>query len=655
MTRISTNLTRTTSMQVSDQLLSALRKTQRDMAKAEQAIATGREVTKPSDAPDKIAAILLLQTRLEARGQEEKNVEHGAGVLDNVDSALADVGEILLEAKAIASSQIGVGSDATTRANQAIVIDAHIASLIDIANRQHQDLSLFGGGSSLGRDAQVFQSFLGGVRYVGASTNIQGDFGLGSPLDFNSNGAEAFGALSTRVVSQADLDPQLTAATPLKDLTGVLEEGIRKGSLVVTVDGTRVVVDLNSADTAGDVVTRINSAIAGIDAAAGALALGGDGFDLTAAAGHTIAIADSGNGRVAADLGIVASASGGTVAGADVNVKLSERTTLASLGKTIDFASGLLITNGSSSKVADFSAAVTVQDMMNIVADLRIGVRLTLNENGSAMNLVSEVSGIELSIGENGGTTAQDLGLRSFAPETSLADLRFGLGIEPVAGQDEFAIQLHNGTTFSVDLDSAHTIGDVLAAISAAASAAGLTVGNPGDAGTDFNLGLAATGNGFRFEDGTAGGGDFRVTQLGTSLVATQLGIYTNAGAGGVIAGGDVAKVKTDSVFTHLIALRDALRRNDSSGITLAGEGLERSIDQVTQARADVGVKARRLEQQQERLQEMQIAEKSTLSTLQDADLAEVITRLTQLQQQLKASLQSGLTNMQLTLLDFLR
>ena len=39
----------------------------------------------------------------------------------------------------------------------------------------------------------------------------------------------------------------------------------------------------------------------------------------------------------------------------------------------------------------------------------------------------------------------------------------------------------------------------------------------------------------------------------------------------------------------------------------------------------------------------------------QDADLAEVITRLTQLQQQLQASLQSGLTNMQLNLLDFLR
>jgi flagellin-like hook-associated protein FlgL len=113
--------------------------------------------------------------------------------------------------------------------------------------------------------------------------------------------------------------------------------------------------------------------------------------------------------------------------------------------------------------------------------------------------------------------------------------------------------------------------------------------------------------------------------------------------------------VKTDSVFTHLIALRDALLANDSSGITIAGEGLEGSINHVAKARAGVGVKSRRLEQQTQRIQDLQIAESSTLSQLRDADLTTVITRLTQLQQQLQASLQSGLSSFQNTLLDFLR
>ena len=655
MSQISSNVTRTTSLSVTDQLLSALRKTQGALATAERQIATGSAVERPSDAPDKIAAILLLESRFEARVQEEKNVNHGASMLDNVDSALSDISEILLEAKTIASSQIGIGSDETTRRNQAAIIDAQIQAMIDIANRQQQDVSLFGGASSRGRNTNVFQSFLGGVRYSGSTTNIQGDFGLGSPLDFNSNGAEAFGALSTRVISQADLDPQPTATTLLTDLHGALDEGIRKGTLEVVVDGTSVFVDMTLADTVGDVVTRINAAIDDLDATAGALAINGVGYELTAAAGHTISIGDAGTGKIAADLGIVLSATATSVAGSDLQPKLTERSSLAALGATIDFTGGLRITNGSQTKVADFSGATTIQDIMNVVADLRIGVRLQINDAGTAMNLVSEVSGIELSVGENGGTTAQDLGLRSFAPETSLTDLRFGKGIETVAGQDEFAIQLHNGTTFNVNLEGAATIGEVLAAINAAATTAGLTIGQPGDAGTDLNIGLATIGNGFVFEDGTAGASDFRVIQLGTSLAATQLGIYENAGSGGTISGEDVAKVKTDSIFTHLIALRDSLLGNDSAGITVAGEGLERSIDHAARARAGVGVKARRLEQQQERLQDMQIAEKNTLSKLRDADLTEVITRLTQLQQQLQASLQSGLSSMQLNLLEFLR
>jgi flagellin-like hook-associated protein FlgL len=43
------------------------------------------------------------------------------------------------------------------------------------------------------------------------------------------------------------------------------------------------------------------------------------------------------------------------------------------------------------------------------------------------------------------------------------------------------------------------------------------------------------------------------------------------------------------------------------------------------------------------------------LSELQDADMTEAITRFTQLQQQLQATLQVGATNMRMSLLDFLR
>ncbi len=656
MSQIFTNLSRSTSLSLTDSFIGNVQRSQTSLANIEQQISTGRSVIAPSDAPEKAAAILLLVARLDEREQQIRNAGLATSSLNSADIALRDVSDILLEAKSLASSEASLGSNAQTRANQATVVEAQLQALIDIANRQFQDISLFGGNASLGRGEPVFEEYLGGVRYVGARDNIKGDFGLTQPLAFNSNGVESFGALSTRVESKVDLDPNATAQTRIQDVNGAQGLGVRLGAIDIDINGSITTLDLTTAGTLGDIETRINDAITNASPGAGAIAVTANGFTLTAAAGNTITITDSSTGQAAIDLGINISSTGGVpTVGGDIDPRLTELTNVSDFGIPVDLLSGLQITNGAASRTVDFSTANTVQDMANLIAGLDIGVRLEINSAQSGINLVSEVSGIELSIGENGGSTAEDLGIRSFAGDTDLSDFRLGLGVENELGADDFAFQLHDGATFNINLDGATTVADVLAAINTAATGAGLTVGAPGAGGTDFNLGLAANGNGFVFEDNTAGGNDFVVTQLNTSLAAEQLGIAQNAGAGNTINGDDNATVQAESIFTHLIALRDSLINNNTLGITLAGEGIEVDIDTVARARADVGVRARRLEQQEERLGELQLQEQSILSDLRDADLTEAISQLALLQQQLQASLQGGLTNLQLSLLDFLR
>jgi len=97
------------------------------------------------------------------------------------------------------------------------------------------------------------------------------------------------------------------------------------------------------------------------------------------------------------------------------------------------------------------------------------------------------------------------------------------------------------------------------------------------------------------------------------------------------------------------------LDTDDSSGITLAGEKVERDIERLASVRAGVGVRSRRVEQQQRRSEELKTTEQTMLSEIRDADLTEMITRFVQLQQQLQASLQVGSQNLQLSFLDFLR
>ena len=113
--------------------------------------------------------------------------------------------------------------------------------------------------------------------------------------------------------------------------------------------------------------------------------------------------------------------------------------------------------------------------------------------------------------------------------------------------------------------------------------------------------------------------------------------------------------MRVENLFTHLIDLRNSLRGNDERGITLAGGNIEEDIDSAVSARARVGVQARRIEDQRTLVEDKDFQEQTMLSELQDADLTEVLTRLSRLQLQLQASLQVGSSNLQLSLLDFLR
>ena len=80
-------------------------------------------------------------------------------------------------------------------------------------------------------------------------------------------------------------------------------------------------------------------------------------------------------------------------------------------------------------------------------------------------------------------------------------------------------------------------------------------LGNPVDPFNNLNMGLTLDGNRLLFEDKTACTAGFRIYPLGQSGAATYLGIYQNAASGRTITGGDKAKVRTESVFTHLINL----------------------------------------------------------------------------------------------------
>ncbi len=98
-------------------------------------------------------------------------------------------------------------------------------------------------------------------------------------------------------------------------------------------------------------------------------------------------------------------------------------------GTAFDKESGLQIVNGGTTHVLSFADAVTVEDVLNTLNASEVGLLAEINADATGIDVRSRLSGADFMIGENGGITATQLGLRTFTAQTQLEDLNFGGGV----------------------------------------------------------------------------------------------------------------------------------------------------------------------------------------------------------------------------------
>ena len=115
MSSIPSNLARVPNGLASKIVLQALQRTQISILTTQIQLATGQRVNHASDDPLATGIISVLDDVIERRDQWLRNLSHAEAVLNNVDAALADATDLVIEAKGIASSQVGIGSDTETR------------------------------------------------------------------------------------------------------------------------------------------------------------------------------------------------------------------------------------------------------------------------------------------------------------------------------------------------------------------------------------------------------------------------------------------------------------------------------------------------------------------------------------------------------------
>jgi flagellar hook-associated protein 3 len=198
-------------------------------------------------------------------------------------------------------------------------------------------------------------------------------------------------------------------------------------------------------------------------------------------------------------------------------------TTSGGSGSTFD-TSGLQIVSEGKTYTVNMSGDNTVQDLLNSINGAGAGLDAEINASKTGIDVRSRVSGSSFSIGENGGTTAAQLGIRTFTAATQLSQLNFGQGVglnTATPGGNDFTIsQTLPGsppTTVQVAVSVAgdKTVGDVLQTINTAGQAAGAT----------FHAQLATTGNGIVLTDSDSTHGPIVVTANPQSTAAVDLGL----------------------------------------------------------------------------------------------------------------------------------
>lgn len=653
-------------------------------------LSTGKAILRPSDDAVKAAAIAAVRTRAERTEQVQRNIGVAETSLATLDQALGEASDLLRQARSIASEQASFGSSAGERKSQAVVVQSIIDGLFRVANTESRVGHVFGGSTPT---RQPMAAFMGGYRYVGEGPGLSTDLGMVGGVPVTLGGTTLLGATSSRVEGTAVLRPELDASTRVSDLDGARGLGVSPGVLSFALgDNPSGSADLTGVETIADVAARLNAALLAYESeheltllGPGGVSYEGDALtiDIAGDAGAGLVFTDTGETTTALDLGL-ADEGGGVVfdaansRGLGVGPRLTWSTGISALrseGESLTLGAIRLRAQGVV-RVVDLAGAETLGQIRNRILGAGLGLRVEINEQGTGINVLSEVaSGADaaLSIEEINGNngTAGALGIRTLGEGTRLADFNDGRGVRIVSGavdpdtgdpdparDIDLAITLGNGQTLEINFapGDTSTVAALLEAINRQADDQLVAAGLDPDI---FTAGLPTDGNGIALaQDPDAPGmnGPITIEPRNNSQAAADLGLLDGArfNDGNTLVGEDRARVRAPGVFSWLIDLRDALENDDTAGIAIAGERIGAAIDSVVETRALVGGYSNRVSQEATSLEDRSVLDAKLLSELEDADFAQAATRLSLLQSQLQASLQTTATVGRLSLLNFL-
>jgi flagellar hook-associated protein 3 FlgL len=210
--------TRITQSMISRNVLADINTVSDRLERTRQKLASGKELTRPSDDPLLVGRDLMYRSQLASNRQYQRNIDEAQGWHDASDSALASIGRMLLRARDLAVSGANGATDAASRQAMAAEINQIIDGIKNEGNAQYAGRYLFAGTSTLTAPYATADD-----AYHGDPNAIQREIGPGVQLQVNTIGSDVVGDAASGIVKALrDLHASLVA----NDVTAI-SNGIR--------------------------------------------------------------------------------------------------------------------------------------------------------------------------------------------------------------------------------------------------------------------------------------------------------------------------------------------------------------------------------------------------------------------------------------------
>jgi flagellar hook-associated protein 3 FlgL len=235
--------TRVTSNMISRSVLSDLNDVSNRLAKTQQRMSSGKQITRASDDPYGTSRALTLRGDVEGTQQYQRNVSEAEAWQNVTDAALSKITEALHRARELAIGGASDSSGPAARAAAAAEVDQLIASVKQEANASYGGRYVFSGTATNVRPYDVN----GADAYAGDAGTVAREIGPGVAVQVNVLGSDVLGQ------GQAAADGKLLDV--LRDISQHLKSGT-----VVDMNTLRT-TDLKGLDTNLDSISQARATV----------------------------------------------------------------------------------------------------------------------------------------------------------------------------------------------------------------------------------------------------------------------------------------------------------------------------------------------------------------------------------------------------------